>query len=86
MIRVFEKDLKGGPIKRIKRRGLLRKSCHCLGENLKKPKAIPFLIRALNDKGALIRAHIVWALGELLLSESVPLLNEKLAEEEGPWF
>ena len=50
--------------------------------NSKNPKAVPFLINALNDKEPLIRAHTVWALGELLLSESVPLLNEKLAEEE----
>ena len=77
----FRKRFKGSPIKRIKRRGLLRNVAIALG-NSKNPKAVPFLIRALNDKEPLIRAHIVWALGELLLSESVPLLNEKLAEEE----
>ena len=79
----FRKRFKGSPIKRIKRRGLLRNVAIALG-NSKNPKAVPFLIRALNDKEPLIRAHIVWALGELLLSESVPLLNEKLAEEEDP--
>ena len=79
----FRKRFKGSPIKRIKRRGLLRNVAIALG-NSKNPKVVPFLIRALNDKEPLIRAHIVWALGELLLSESVPLLNEKLAEEEDP--
>ena len=79
----FRKRFKGSPIKRIKRRGLLRNVAIALG-NSKNPKVVPFLIRALKDKEALIRAHIVWALGELLLSESVPLLNEKLAEEEDP--
>ena len=79
----FRKRFKGSPIKRIKRRGLLRNVAIALG-NSKNPKAVPFLIRALNDKEPLIRAHIVWALGELLLSESISLLNEKLAEEEDP--
>ena len=77
----FRKRFKGSPIKRIKRRGLLRNVAIALG-NSKNPKAVPFLIRALKDKEPLIRAHAVWALGELLFSESVPLLNEKLAEEE----
>ncbi len=79
----FRKRFKGSPIKRIKRRGLLRNVAIALG-NSKNPKAVPFLIRALNDKEPLIRAHVVWALGELLLSESVPLLDEKAAEEEEP--
>ena len=79
----FRKRFKGSPIKRIKRRGLLRNVAIALG-NSKNPKAVPFLINALNDKDPLIRAHTVWALGELLLSESVPLLNEKLAEEADP--
>ena len=79
----FRKRFKGSPIKRIKRRGLLRNVAIALG-NSKNPKAVPFLINALNDKEPLILAHTVWALGELLLSESVPLLNEKLAEEEDP--
>lgn len=79
----FRKRFKGSPIKRIKRRGLLRNVAIALG-NSKNPKAIPFLIKALDDNEPLIRAHIVWALGELLLSESVPLLDEKLAKEEEP--
>lgn len=79
----FRKKFKGSPIKRIKRRGLLRNVAIALG-NSKNPKAIPFLIKALDDNEPLIRAHIVWALGELLLSESVPLLDEKLAKEEEP--
>jgi len=79
----FRKRFKGSPIKRIKRRGLLRNVAIALG-NSKNPKAVPFLIKALNDKEPLIRAHIVWALGELLLSESVSLLDEKLAEEVEP--
>ena len=76
----FRKRFKGSPIKRIKRRGLLRNVAVALG-NSKNRQAVPFLIKALEDKEPLIRAHTVWALGELLLSESIPLLDEKLAEE-----
>jgi len=76
----FRRRFKGSPIKRIKRRGLLRNVAVALG-NSKDPKAVPFLIKALEDKEPLIRAHTVWALGELLLSESITVLDEKLAEE-----
>jgi epoxyqueuosine reductase len=79
----FRKRFKGSPIKRIKRRGLLRNVAIALG-NSKNQQAVPFLIKALEDKEPLIRAHTVWALGELLLSESIPLLDEKLAEEVEP--
>jgi epoxyqueuosine reductase len=79
----FRKRFKGSPIKRIKRRGLLRNVAIALG-NSKNQQAVPFLIKALEDKEPLIRAHTVWALGELLLSESIPLLDEKLAEEAEP--
>ncbi len=76
----FRRRFKGSPIKRIKRRGLLRNVAVALG-NSKNLQAVPFLIKALEDKEPLIRAHTVWALGELLFSESIPLLNEKLATE-----
>ena len=79
----FRKRFKGSPIKRIKRRGLLRNVAIALG-NSQNPKVVPYLIKALNDKEPLIRAHIVWALGELLLSESVPLLDQKLINEKDP--
>ena len=79
----FRKRFKGSPIKRIKRRGLLRNVAIALG-NSQNPQAIPYLVKALNDKEPLIRAHIVWALGELLLSESVPLLDQKLINENDP--
>jgi epoxyqueuosine reductase len=79
----FRKKFKGSPIKRIKRRGLLRNVAVALG-NSQNPEAIPFLTKALEDKEPLVRAHIVWALGELMQSECIPLLDEKLAQEEEP--
>ena len=77
----FRKRFKGSPIKRIKRRGLLRTVAVALG-NSNNPKAVPFLIKALEDKEPLIRAHIVWALGELMDSKCIPILNEHLAKEK----
>ena len=50
--------------------------------NSNNPKAVPFLIKALEDKEPLIRAHIVWALGELMGSKCIPIFNEKLAKEK----
>ena len=79
----FRKRFKGSPIKRIKRRGLLRNVAIALG-NSQNPQAIPYLVKALNDKEPLIRAHIVWALGELLLKESVSFLDQKLIDENNP--
>ncbi len=79
----FRKKFKGSPIKRVKRRGLLRNVAVALG-NSQNPEAIPFLVKALDDKEPLVRAHIVWALGELMQSECIPLLGEKLAQEEEP--
>ena len=77
----FRKRFKGSPIKRIKRRGLLRNVAVAIG-NSNNPKAVPVLIKALQDKEPLIRAHIVWALGELMGSKCISILNEKLAKEK----
>ena len=77
----FLKMFKGSPIKRIKRRGLLRNVAVALG-NSNNLKAVPFLIKALEDKEPLIRAHVVWALGELIGSKCISILNENLLEEK----
>jgi epoxyqueuosine reductase len=77
---MFRRRFKGSPIKRIKRRGLLRNVAVALG-NSKNPKAIPPLLRVLNDKESLIRAHAVWALGELSGPEIIPVIRKKLNNE-----
>ncbi len=79
--KTFSKRFKGSPIKRIKRRGLLRNVAVALG-NSKNRKAIPVLIKVLGDEEPLIRAHVVWALGELSGEEILPVLREKLKEEK----
>jgi len=57
----FRKQFKGSPIKRTKRRGLLRNVAVALG-NWGSPQAIPALKRAARDPEPLIRSHAAWAL------------------------
>lgn len=77
---MFSKMFKGSPIKRIKRRGLLRNVAVALGNSCN-PQAIPILIKALEDEEPLIRAHVVWAMGELSGRENLSVIREKLNNE-----
>jgi epoxyqueuosine reductase len=60
----FRRRFQQSPIKRAKRRGLLRNVCVALG-NIGDPMAIPALISALNDREPLVRGHAAWALGRI---------------------
>ena len=60
----FRTTFKGSPIKRTKRRGLLRNAAVALG-NTKDPNAVPALIEALDDEEPLVRGHVAWALGQI---------------------
>lgn len=65
----------GTPIKRAKRRGLLRNACVALG-NLGDPVAIPALGRRLTEEPEpLVRAHAAWALGCFPASSARQLLD-----------
>lgn len=76
----FRRQFRKSPIKRIKRKGFLRNVAVALG-NSANPEAVPPLVELLKDPEPLIRAHAVWALGELLRSESLPVFDEHLARE-----
>ena len=76
----FRRRFRKSPIKRIKRRGLLRNVAVALG-NSGSSEAIPPLIEVLRDKEPLIRAHAVWALGQLLQEKAPSVLAENLADE-----
>ena len=76
----FSRRFKGSPIKRIKRRGLLRNVAVAIG-NSGNTQAIPILLKVLDDEEPLIRAHVVWALGELSGPEFLPVIREKLNNE-----
>ncbi len=60
----FRKRFKGSPIKRTKRRGLLRNVAVALG-NWGSPQAIPALEKAIRDSEPLIRTHAEWALAQI---------------------
>jgi epoxyqueuosine reductase len=61
----FRERFRKSPVKRTKRRGLLRNVAVALG-NSGQLEAVPVLTEALSDPEPLIRSHAVWALGELL--------------------
>jgi len=60
----FAARFRGSPVKRARRRGLLRNVCVALG-NRGDPAAVPALARALFDPEPLVRGHAAWALGRL---------------------
>jgi epoxyqueuosine reductase len=76
----FRQRFRKSPIKRTKRRGLLRNVAVALG-NSGNPDAVGPLTDALSDPEPLIRAHTVWALGELLGEKVLPILDDKLTGE-----
>lgn len=77
----FRERFRRSPIKRTKRRGLLRNVCVALG-NIGDPQAVPALIGALHDEEALVRGHAAWALGRIGNEQSLVALNDALATEE----
>ncbi len=76
----FRERFRHSPIKRAKRRGLLRNVCVALG-NLGDPVAIPALIEALSDAEPLVRGHAAWALGMLGGEEARVALEARLEAE-----
>src|SRR5205814_9351931 len=65
----FRERFRLSPIRRTKRRGLLRNVDVALG-NSGDPQAVPALIKALHDDEPLIRGHAAWALGRIRGDES----------------
>ncbi len=89
----FATRFSGSPVKRAKRRGLLRNVAVALG-NWGRPEAAPVLISALDDPEPLIRGHAAWALGRILEHVGIPgdgghvlveALLDRLEEEEEEW-
>jgi epoxyqueuosine reductase len=77
----FRERFRRSPIRRTKRRGLLRNVCVALG-NIGDPRAIPALIKALHDDEPLIRGHAAWALGRIGGEQAIQALREA-RETEG---
>ncbi len=76
----FRERFRLSPIRRTKRRGLLRNVCVALG-NIGDPQAIPALIGALHDVEPLVRGHAAWALGRIGGEEAKRALEDALAGE-----
>ena len=77
----FRERFRHSPIRRTKRRGLLRNVCVALG-NSGDPQAIPALCRALHDSEPLIRGHAAWALGRIGGEQAHHALDAALPEEQ----
>ncbi len=76
----FHERFRLSPIRRTKRRGLLRNVCVALG-NSGNRQAVPALIGALHDYEPLVRGHAAWALGRLGGEQAKQALQDALAEE-----
>jgi epoxyqueuosine reductase len=77
----FSRRFKNSPVKRTKRRGLLRNVAVALG-NWGSPDAVPALVQALNDDEPLIRGHVAWALGRVGTREAVAALEVRSEIED----
>ena len=77
----FRERFKGSPIKRTKRRGLLRNVCVALG-NSGDRSAVPALSEALRHEESLVRGHAAWALGQLGGEQAHQALLAALRDEE----
>ncbi|MBN2326716.1 MAG: tRNA epoxyqueuosine(34) reductase QueG [Candidatus Omnitrophica bacterium] len=80
----FRIQFKGSPIKRAKRRGLLRNAAVALG-NSRDPRAVPVLVEKLDDAEPLIRGHAAWALGEIGGDQARKALTLGLEKEKDGW-
>jgi epoxyqueuosine reductase len=80
----FSARFKGSPIKRTKRRGLLRNVAVALG-NWGSPEAVPALIVALNDEEPLVRGHAAWALGRIGTEAARQALSGRAEVEGDAW-
>lgn len=80
----FSRRFKNSPVKRTKRRGLLRNVAVALG-NWGSPAAVPALIAALEDGEPLIRGHAAWALGRIGTPKAVLALERSAVREHDEW-
>jgi epoxyqueuosine reductase len=80
----FSARFRRSPVKRAKRRGLLRNVAVALG-NCGSPDAVPVLASALSDAEPLIRGHSAWALGRIASDGAVQALRGRLDVEEDAW-
>jgi epoxyqueuosine reductase len=78
----FSRHFKNSPVKRAKRRGLLRNVAVALGNW---GEAVPVLAMALEYEEPLIRGHAAWALGRVGTETARHLLRGREGVEEDQW-
>jgi hypothetical protein len=71
---------RGSAMRRAGRAGFARNVCVGLG-NWASPEAVPVLKRALSDPEPLVRAHAVWALGQVGSADAKAALSSHLKVE-----
>ena len=76
----FSRRFRGSPIKRARRRGLLRNAAVALG-NRGTTVDIPALTAALSDGEPLVRSHAAWALGRIGGPDARRALSEAAGSE-----
>jgi len=76
----FSTQFKNSPIKRTKRRGLLRNAAVALG-NIGSVVDVPVLVLALDDVEPLVRGHAAWALGQIGGDNARDALKDRLLKE-----
>ena len=79
----FSRRFRNSPVKRTKRRGMLRNVAVALG-NWGSSEAVPVLTAALDDPEPLIRGHAAWALGRIGTPEAHQALQHRSALERDP--
>ena len=80
----FSRTFRGSPVKRTKRRGLLRNAAVALG-NSGDVTAVPALAEALTaDAEPVVRAHAAWALGEIASLQAYEVLSQAREKEYDP--
>lgn len=86
--RAFSERFRRSPVKRAKRRGMLRNVCVALG-NWAAPDTVGALTLALHDEEALARGHAAWALGQVCRrhgdERAATALRTALADEADAW-
>jgi epoxyqueuosine reductase len=76
----FRARLRGTPVWRAKRAGLLRNAAIVLG-NRPHEAAIPGLVRGLNDAEPMVRGACAWALGRYPVEPARTALGQRIAVE-----
>jgi epoxyqueuosine reductase len=80
----FQRRFARSPVKRTRRRGLLRNVCVALG-NWGADEAVGALSRAMGDAEPLIRGHAAWALGRIGTDTALDALRRSDGVEVNDW-